>query len=96
MKVVAQGPWAWTLFQDDTGMLVLSTLCGTVAQYGLEMALSPSEAENYERRGIDAVDALASDVSHDPSAYAARAIDGFVRRPEVQEAFDRWKSAQVR
>ena len=93
MKVVAQEPWAWTLFQDDAGTLVLSTLCGTVAQYGLEMALSPSEAENYERRGIEAVNALARDVSHDPSAYTARALDGFVRRPEVREAVDRWKTA---
>jgi hypothetical protein len=90
MRVVSQKPWMWTLFEDDEGNYVLSSLCGTIAQYGIEVALSGSEAEGYLTHGNDAIDAFAQDVTRNPGAYAERSIDGFMRHAEVREAIDRW------
>ncbi len=92
MRVVAQNPWAWTLFHDDVAGYVLSALCGTVGLYGLEIALSPSEVREYELGGLAGIEVLAKKMSAEPAAYKGRAIDGFLRTMEARSAIDAWKS----
>jgi len=96
MRIVAEKPWTWTLFRDDAGIYVLSTVCGGVAQYGIEMVLSPGEADAYEGVGTDSLDALAQEVSRNPAAYTGRAIEGFIGRAEVKDAIVRWRAQSGR
>lgn len=92
MKVVEEAPWSWMLLQDGAE-LFLSVLCGTVAIYEIEFALSPEESEGYAREGKAFLEGLAGRVIGMPGEYRARHLPEFHDRPGVEEAIAAWRKA---
>ena len=90
MKVLAQTPFRWTLFEIAPGSYVLSVLCGRVAQYGVDFHLSADETNSYEADGELSIDALADAVYADPSHYQARAMTDFASSHGWRRAIDEW------
>lgn len=62
----------WILYRTASDVLVLSVLCGTVAMYSIDIALTPSERREYERDGRRFIDVLAGRVVSDPKGYGER------------------------
>ncbi len=57
---------------EDNDRLILSVLCGRVAQYGVELELNESECQLYKRRGDSFVKELAEKVRQTPQAFQNR------------------------
>ena len=94
MRVLAQSPLRWTLFETSPGSYVLSVLCGRVLQYGVELRLTEDEARAFEEGGEPSIDVLADGVYADPDRYKGRAISGFAKQDGWKRAIDDWEEAQ--
>ncbi len=71
--------------------MFLSVLCGTVAVYEIEFALTPEEIEGYAREGKAFLERLAERVIGMPGEFRARHIADFHDRPGVEEAIAAWR-----
>ncbi len=60
------------LEQHPDGQYHLHVLCGTIAQYGLSIILTPDEIERYKEWGNDFIQKLSLDISKDPEAFRLR------------------------
>lgn len=92
MKVVEEAPWSWMLLAEGDEMF-LSVVCGTVAIYEIEFALTPEEIEGYAREGRAFLERLAGRVIGVPGEFHARQIPDFHDRPGVEEAIAEWRKA---
>lgn len=90
VKVVEEAPWSWMLLADGPAMF-LSVLCGTVAVYEIEFALTQAEIEGYAREGKAFLEKLAGRVIGVPGEFSARHISDFHDRPGVEEAIAEWR-----
>ena len=91
MKVIAEEPWAWMLLSNESGVLYLSVMCGTVGLYSIDFQLTDDEAADFHSTGRSAVDLLARDVSNQPFKYQDRHMLRFTDLPGVNEAFSDWR-----
>lgn len=91
MKVVEEAPWSWMLLAEGAEMY-LSVVCGTVAVYEIEFALTPEESEGYARAGKGFLERLAERVIGVPGEFRARHIPDFHDRPGVDEAIAAWRA----
>jgi hypothetical protein len=73
MTQLASDPWHFILWEHD-GRLYLDVLCGTVGLYETVLELTPAERAAWESGGIDALRALATQVSSRPSAWRHRHV----------------------
>ncbi len=90
MKVVEEAPWSWMLLAEGAD-LFLSVVCGTVALYEIEFALTADEAAGYAREGKAYLERLAGHVIGTPGEFQARHIADFHERPGVEEAIAAWR-----
>ncbi len=61
------------LRRSPAGDYVLNVLCGRIAQYGLELVLTPAEVSRYQGdSGDEFIHDLGEDVYHDPDAFRSR------------------------
>jgi hypothetical protein len=64
MRVIAEEPWSWFLFEDD-GKLFLDVLVENGAiSFGATCELSPEQAERYRQEGIGYLNGLSSAMRH--------------------------------
>lgn len=92
VKVLEEAPWSWMLLGEGAE-LFLSVLCGTVAVYEIEFALTPEEAEGYAREGKAFLERLAGRVVRMPGEFRARHIPDFHDRPGVETAIAAWRKS---
>ncbi len=78
---------------QDGAALFLSVVCGTVAMYEVEFALTAEEAEGYARGGNAYLEKLAERVIGMPGAFHGRHIPDFHDRPGVDDAVAAWRNA---
>jgi hypothetical protein len=90
MKIIAQSPFRWTLFEQGREDYVLSVLCERVAQYGVEIPLSAEEIRAFSEQGEASINELADSVYADPERYRDRAIKNFAKQDGWREAIDDW------
>jgi len=95
MKVIAEEPWAWMLFRNYDGALYLTAICGTVGLHSVDLRLTENEAADFADAGKSFVEALAGDVSHQPSKYRERHIAHFTDLPGIKEAILNWRSQRA-
>jgi hypothetical protein len=95
MKVVAEEPWAWMLFSNEDGALFLTVMCGSVGLYSVDFLLTDNEAARFSATGRSALEALARDVSYQPSKYEGRHIANFTDLPGRKEAVSSWRSQRA-
>jgi len=71
--MVAQKKWAYTLYENEQRMLILSVLCGGVGMYKLNIPLSADEGQ---RALSDSafLDSLAEAVRAHPQDYSEKSI----------------------
>jgi hypothetical protein len=94
MKVLAEETWSWMLLEHN-GELLFSVLCGGVAMYGIEFALSESEAFSYQQQGENFLRSLARDVTGSPSVFRPRQLPAFDALPGLQEAVAKWRASRA-
>ena len=90
MHVVEEAHWSWMLLAEGE-KYVLSVVCGTVALYEIEFALTAEEIAAYRSDGRPSLEKLADRVMVSPSAFQARHIPDFHERPGVEEAIAAWR-----
>jgi hypothetical protein len=95
MKVVAEEPWAWMLFSNEGGALFLTVMCGSVGLYSVDFPLTEDEAASFFATGRSALEALARDVSYQPSKYQGRHIANFIDLPGIKGAVSGWRSQRT-
>lgn len=74
MNILAQEPWAWTLYADGDARRVLTVLVGGAALYEVAIELTPAERAAFEAHGTEGLSALIADLRDRPSAYTGRQI----------------------
>jgi hypothetical protein len=92
MKVVAEQPWSWLLFEDKT-KLFLSVVCGGVGVHDVDIQLTRDEIEHYSQAGSGYVDHLANSIRAKPADFQSRQLAGFLARAEVGNAVDAWRNS---
>lgn len=73
MNILAQEPWAWTLYADGDRR-ILTVLVGGVALYEVAVALTPAEREAFDAQGAAGLSALIAGLRDHPSEYADRQV----------------------
>jgi hypothetical protein len=73
MHQLLQCPWDYTLY-DNSGILLLSVLCGGVGMYERNINLSLHETEQYKAIGESYIIQLAQEIREDQRKYEFRFI----------------------
>jgi hypothetical protein len=94
MRVIAEQPWNWLLFENDAKLL-LSVVCGRVGVYDVDFELTGDEMTNYRQAGSGYIDQLANSVRAKPTAFDSRRLAGFLSKEEVRIAVDAWRESRV-
>lgn len=76
MREIERSDLQWSLYETESGALVLSVLCGTVAIYTIDIVLVAHERESYESEGRLYIDRLAGHVVSDPEGFGERHLVG--------------------
>ena len=64
----------YELIQNDDGRLTLCVLCGGIGMYIAKIRLNTEETTLFNERGIDYLEDLAYDISHDSEKYEPRMV----------------------
>jgi len=94
MKVLAEEAWSWMLVEHERSLL-FTVLCGGIAMYSVDFALSETEQASYEQKGRPYLQHLARDVTLAPDTFHPRVIQGFDALPGLQEAVAAWRASNV-
>lgn len=65
MKVLAEETWSWMLLEHERSLL-FTVLCGGVAMYSVDFALSETEQASYEQQGRSYLQRLAREGDSGP------------------------------
>ncbi len=71
------------IYKDDVAILkktnseifVLSSLCGSIGMYTIEIQLNEEELANYKEYGNGYITKLSKEISQNPDKYSDRAIN---------------------
>ena len=91
MRVVDEEPWSWMLLAEGERRF-LSVLCGTVAQYDIDLELTAAEIARLDAGGRQAADEFARAVAHSPKEYWPRHLRDFGGRAAVTAAIAAWRA----
>lgn len=95
MKVLAEETWSWMLIEHE-GVLLFTVLCGGVAMYGVDFALSEAEQAEYHREGRSYLKRLAHGVTLEPSSYRSRKVADLDKLAGLHEAVAAWRASHAR
>ncbi len=74
MSVLIKKDWNYFL-KKDNDKLIFSVLCGTVAQFEVEIELNAEETNQYNNQGQNFLDDLAEKIRSNPSNWKSRKIN---------------------
>lgn len=73
MKEILQEYYNYTLYENE-GKLLLSVVCGTVAEFDLTIELNETEKLQFEREGQSFIAYLAGKIRYAPNDYVKRMV----------------------
>lgn len=74
MNEILREQWSYILYSDRGQDYYLSVLCGTVAQYDINIKLLPDEVQQYKQNGTSFINELAAQIRYNPQAFYDRHI----------------------
>ncbi len=66
--------WNYLLYETPNGELLLSVLCGSIAQFDLAILLNSEETQEWQQHGAAFLQSLAAKINGKPEAYLARRV----------------------
>lgn len=91
MQVFAEETWSWMLIENE-GAFILSVLCGGIAMYGIDFALSEPERASYEAQGRSYLVGLALEATCEPNRFLERRMPDIDSLPGLHEAIAAWRA----
>ena len=64
----------YDLFEELSGRLVISVLCGTIALYEAQVPLNDQETQRYQEEGENFLDDLATRIRNEEGNFRSRMI----------------------
>lgn len=74
MNNLIKKDWNYTLSKND-GKFIFSVMCGTVAQFEVDIELNIEEINKYNNQGEVFLDKLAERIRNNPSDWGLRKIN---------------------
>lgn len=74
MEIIVKKNWNYILSKKE-GNLILSVICGTVAQFELDIVLNSDEIEKYHTLGEVFLNQLADEIRSSPSEWKKRNLN---------------------
>lgn len=73
MKILSKKEWNYILYEKN-GQYIFSVICGTVAQFEVEIKFNVEEIDRYNSEGEYFLDLYAENLRNNPSMWANRKI----------------------
>ncbi len=74
MKKIIDRQWDYTLFEKNDE-LILSTVCGSVGIFEINIPLTTDEIDEYNQKGEKYIEILARKIQRTPSEYKIRHVE---------------------